>query len=125
MKHTAAFVIIGLLFALLSCGSPPEKPEKEPSLPADSVIPEKKLTAMLVDVHLLEGALTMIRNKGEMDSKWNQEAYRKLFLKYHVTRSQFVRNLAYYAQDSRSYTRIYDTVLFRINKLKPGQAKKN
>jgi hypothetical protein len=117
MKHQAALLILGFLFALLSC-SPPARPEKEKSLPADSVIPEKKMTSLLVDVHLLEGALMVQRNRGEQDGKWNKEAYRKLFLRYHVTSSQFVRNLGYYQQNPAKFSKIYDTVIQRINRLK-------
>jgi len=117
MKHNAAFIIPGLLWVILSCSSP-ERSEKDASLPADSVIPEKKMTSLLVDVHLLEGGLMMQRNRGEQDRQLSKEAYRKLFLRYHTTSSQFVRNLGYYQKNPGNFTKIYDTVLQRINRLK-------
>jgi len=117
MKHFTAFIIPGLLLTLLSCSSP-EPSKKGDRLPSDSIIPEKKMMSILVDVHLLEGGLMMQRNKGEQDRKWSEEAYKKLFLKYHVRQSQFVRNLTYYLRDPVSFTRIYDTVLHRIDRLK-------
>jgi len=124
MNHNAAFIILGLLAALLSC-SRPGRSEKDDSLPADSVIPEKKMTSLLVDVHLLEGGLMLQRNKGEQDRKWSQEAYRKIFFRYHITSSQFVRNLGYYQKDPRNFTKIYDTVIQRINKLRKTPVKAN
>ena len=112
-----AFILLCLLPVFFSCSSP-EKPETNRSLPADSVIPEKKMMSLLVDVHLLEGGLMVERNRGEVDSKFNQEAYRKLFMKYHITSSQFIRNMGYYQNDPVNFTRIYDTVIQRINRLK-------
>ncbi|MCX6284508.1 MAG: DUF4296 domain-containing protein [Bacteroidetes bacterium] len=117
MRHIAAFMIPGLLSVLLACSSPGSAGDNV-ALPADSVISEKKMMALLVDVHLLEGGLMLQRNKGEQDSKWNQEAYRKLFLRYHVTRSQFVRNIAWYQKDPKNFTLIYDTVLQRLDRLR-------
>ncbi|MCX6286875.1 MAG: DUF4296 domain-containing protein [Bacteroidetes bacterium] len=125
MKHFTAVLLLGLLCSLLSC-SPPERSGLDEGLPADSVISEKKMMALLIDVHLLEGGLMIQRNKGEQDSKWNHEAYRKLFLRYHVTQSQFVKNLAYYQKDPKNFTKIYDTVLQRIDRLrKPPPEKTN
>jgi len=124
MKRTAAFIIPLMLGALLSCNST-DQTGKDKSLPADSVIREKKMTALLVDVHLLEGGLMLQRNKGEQDRKWSEEAYAKIFLKYHVTKSQFIRNLAYYEKDPVNFSRIYDTVILRINKLRTKTKGKN
>ncbi|MEI8005250.1 MAG: DUF4296 domain-containing protein [Bacteroidota bacterium] len=112
-----AFILPCLVTVFFSCSSPGQ-PEIARSLPADSVIPEKKMMSLLVDVHLLEGGLMVERNRGEVDSKFNQEAYRKLFLKYHITSSQFIRNMGYYQNDAVNFTRIYDTVIQRINRLK-------
>jgi len=112
-----AFILLCLIPVFFSCSSP-EKHETSFNLPADSVIPEKKMMSLLVDVHLLEGGLMVERNRGEVDSKWSQEAYRKLFLKYHITSKQFIRNMGYYQNDPVNFTRIYDTVIQRINRLK-------
>jgi|GEM_PF-698582 len=117
MRHIAAFIIPGLLSVFLACSSPGSTGENA-ALPADSVISEKKLMALLVDVHLLEGGLMIQRNRGEQDSKWNQEAYRKLFLRYHVTRSQFIKNIAWYQKDPKNFTLIYDTVMQRLDRLR-------
>lgn len=125
MKHLIAFVALGLLIWIASCGPPAVNRNKEDFLASDSVIPEKKLASLLVDVHLLEGGIVTLRNKDEQDLKWNQEAYRKLFLKYRITPSQFKRNMEYYERDPKTFTRIYDTVLFRINKLKNPSSKKD
>ena len=117
MKRSAAFIVPVVLFAMLSCSSP-EQSGTTSSLPSDSVIPEKKMISLLVDVHLLEGGLTLQKNKGQQDRKWSQEAYRKLFIKYNVRQGQFIRNMAYYQKDPENYTKIYDSVLKRIDKLK-------
>lgn len=115
-----AVILACLIPVFFSCGSP-EQTGKTISLPADSVIPEKKMISLLVDVHLLEGGLMVERNRGEVDTKFNQEAYRKLFLKYHITSSQFIRNLGYYQNDPVNFTRIYDTVIQKIGRLKKPQ----
>jgi len=111
------FVIIASLLLFVSCGRPAPS-EKENTLPADSVIPEKKMTSLLVDVHLLEGGLMIRRNRGDQDKAWTQEAYRKLFLRYNVSRTQFMANLEYYQRDPKNFTRMYDTVLVRLDKLR-------
>ncbi|TRZ70153.1 MAG: DUF4296 domain-containing protein [Bacteroidetes bacterium] len=123
MKRIAAFIIPGLLWVFVSCSSP-ERSGKDSRLPADSVIAEKKMISLLIDVHLLEGGLMMQRNKGELDRKWNSEAYRKLFIKYRVNRSQFMRNLVYYQKDPKNFTRMYDTILARLDKLRAVPVKK-
>ncbi|MEI6884606.1 MAG: DUF4296 domain-containing protein [Bacteroidota bacterium] len=125
MKHLIAFAAFGLLVCFTSCGPPAVNREKEDALPADSVIPEKKMASLLVDVHLLEGGIAILRNKGEQERKWNQEAYRKLFLKYRVNPAQFKRNLEYYEQDPKVFTRIYDTVMVRLNRLRTPAAGKD
>ncbi|MCX6281071.1 MAG: DUF4296 domain-containing protein [Bacteroidetes bacterium] len=117
MKQNAAFFILSLMPLIFSCSSP-DRPKQNESLPADSVISEKKMMALLVDVHLLEGGLMILRNKGEQDGKWSHDAYRKLFLRYRITESQFKRNLDYYQKDPKTFAVIYDTVIQRLDRLR-------
>jgi len=118
MRLFASYILTFLLFALFSC-SQPDTADQLVSLPSDSIIPEKTMIALLVDVHLLEGGMMVQRNKGQQDLQWGGEAYRKLFLRYHVKKNQFIKNMVYYQGNPKNYSRMYDTVLARIDKLRP------
>lgn len=121
MIRSSVPVVLILLFMLgISCsrGVKNDGQAAESPLPADSVIPEKKMISLLIDVHLLEAGINIQKNRGESDRDWNAEAYRKLFLRYRVSRSQFIRNMTWYQQDPKNFTRMYDTVLQRLDKMR-------
>ena len=112
-----AILLLMIIPVIISCGSHGSSEKKE-SLPADSIIPEKKFVSLLTDVHLLEAGLMTQRNKGQQDRKWADDAYKSLFIRYHVTRGQFMRNLEYYQKDTKRFSCIYDTVISSINRQK-------
>jgi len=117
-----AILFLMIIPVIHSCGSHGSS-EKKKGLPADSIIPEKKFVSLLTDVHLLEAGLMTQRNKGQQDRKWAEDAYKSLFIRYHVTRGQVMRNLEYYQQDTKQFSRIYDTVISHINKQKVAKGK--
>jgi hypothetical protein len=118
-----AVLLLTVLPLIISCG-PRKSQGKNDILSSDSIIPEKKFVSLLTDVHLLEAGLMTQRNKGQQDRKWAEAAYRSLFIRYHVTKSQFTRNLEYYQKDTRSFNRIYDTVISHINRQKSKEKEK-
>ena len=107
MKH------LPLLFSfllLLSCGTDNES-ARTVTIPPDSIIPEAQMVLMLADVHMLEAALIVDRNRGKNVSDMADYYYAGLFRKYGVSRERYQLNQEYYRQDPDTFEKLYDKVI--------------
>ncbi|MBR9758554.1 MAG: DUF4296 domain-containing protein [Algicola sp.] len=94
---------------VLGCDHTPEieKPK--------NLISEDNMASIMIDVALLSSAKGVNKKKLEQ-KKINPEAY--IYKKYGVDSLQFALSNAYYASDSKTYTRILDTITSRLERFR-------
>ncbi len=83
-------------------------------LPKDSIISRERMIDLLVDMHLLEGALTGEKNKGIRTEGVDAVYYNGLFRKYRITGNRLKKNLEYYRQDPEDFIKLYEEVIKRL-----------
>ena len=112
-------LIVCILCLLVSCKSP--KKELLPvGLSADSVIPQEEMIRVMVDVHLVEAALGIQKNKGGNMPVLTENYYQWLCRKYHISKRRFRGNLNYYKMDPENFAKMYEEIL----KILTARAKK-
>lgn len=103
-------LFIALSFLLIVACVPDRRPGKEEVINADSIIPEAQMILLLADVHTIEAALLIARNKGDKTSTAGEYYYTGLFNKYNVSRERYQQNLDYYRSDPDLFIKIYEEV---------------
>lgn len=107
----------GLLVALLlSC-------TRQPVPIPSQVIPPDSMTAILTDVHLIEGARIGSRVMG--DSLSVGDYYQKLYAKHGITRARFDSSFDFYSQNPEHMAPIYEKVVENLNRadVRPAREK--
>jgi len=97
---------------LSSCG--PEATPKEEPLP-DWAIPEDRMTDIMTDVHVLEGARIGKRMIG--DTNWAYDHYLRLWEKYGINETIYDSNFRYYSRNAERMDRIYEQVMTRLSQM--------
>ncbi|WP_210465073.1 DUF4296 domain-containing protein [Rufibacter roseolus] len=92
-----------LPLALLSCTPEPEKP-------AD-LIPEEKMTRIMIDVHLTEAAIGRTIHHFDSSRVAYREAHKLILKRQGVTDSAFKHSYDYYLSDPAKMDKIYEAVL--------------
>lgn len=82
-----------------------EKPE--------NLIPKKKMTQMLLDVHLIEGVRSGVRVLGDTVSV--DTYYKSFYEKYNVTQAQYDSSFRYYSHYPREMMEMYSVVIDSLN----------
>ena len=104
-------IVVCLCFLLVSCGQKKEIPSTEAAIPADSLISPEKMIHIMADVHVVEAALMLQRNK-DMESRTNADFYYQgIFKKNHISQSRFNQNLKYYSQNTSEFVKMYDKMI--------------
>jgi len=98
-----------LLITFFAC-SPKKTPESKPS----GLLPKDKMTDVLVDIHLAEGAADNRRLKPQQFDLMMTAKYKDLFEKHGITFEQFNDSYNYYLNHADQFSEIYTEV---INKL--------
>lgn len=103
-----------LLLALLtSC----YHKQQESSFNPDLVMPPDKMVAVLVDIHLVDGALGTKQRQGA-DMKELSGPYLDFVLEKHqITREMLDESTRYYAYHMEEYSGIYEKVLDELGKI--------
>lgn len=115
---TARYFILGLLlWSLQACG--PEATPKEAPLP-DWAIPEDRMTDIMTDVHILEGARIGKRMIG--DTNWAHDHYQRLWEKYNINEAIYDSNFRLYSKNAERMDRIYEEVMARLTEMTVRQA---
>lgn len=112
MKRTTHyFLLILIAVALFSC-----KEEKGFPKP-DNLIKEQQMVDMLYDMHLYEAYASQYRYDREIDKLQSKDMYYSVLEKYGVADSVFAESVVYYSSLPKSYERIYQQVVDRLNML--------
>ena len=108
MKKYLILVVLSLGFG---CG---EKPVE--SVPID-VLSIQEMTAIMVDVQLIEGGI-VIRKYNKTQRKGQiTDYYKSLYHKHKVSKETFKNSLNYYTDHPDKLEEIYDGMLERLSKL--------
>lgn len=102
MKKSFLILLAGLL--IQACTSP-----LDPA-PAD-LIPEKKMTAILVDVHIAESRVESMGLPHDSALVFFQHQQRQIFKKHRVPADQFFRSYDYYVTNVSELDKIYEKVV--------------
>ena len=105
------FILIPCLIGLLLSCSGPKSELLPPKLAADSVFGRDEMVHILADVHLVEAALALQRNRKGDVPLLTQEYYDWLCRKYHMSLQRLRENLNYYKSDPQNFSKIYQDVV--------------
>jgi len=111
MRNTISLLMISLF--LWSCA-----PNKEELVIPGRIIPIDKMTSILVDVQLAEGALIYKRSSGQVYSDFKEYYYTFVFNKYEITRTQFDKSMDFYKENLDILDNIYEEVVRRLEEMK-------
>ena len=106
-----SYLILLIVCILSACNT-----EKTP----DYVIPKEDMADIIVDIHMMDGLLTMIRVRRELIKNDSLNYYDEIFNEYGYTRKDFDTSVYYYSLKINEYDNIYKEVL---NKLSEMEAK--
>lgn len=104
---------LSFLVILTGCKSSGEK-DLPHGLMKDSIIPQTEMINILADVHILEAALQIQRNKNRDVNIMQDFYYQKLFSNYKVSRGRFKLNLSYYERDPENFRKMYEEVVKKL-----------
>lgn len=101
-------VIYGLLILLVStvCGCGKKK------IPLN----KDEFTALLLDMHRVDGTLAVNRGMYGGDELKNYAYYNDLFQKYGVSRAEFDTCMYYYSAQTALFAKMYDVIIDSLNK---------
>jgi hypothetical protein len=105
--------ILMLTFFVLiffSCGSKSSSATK-PVI----ILSEEQMTAILMDVHLVEGTINFKRNIGQGVDEQKSELYNQLMEDHGVTPEILESNLMYYNQKPEVLEKIYEEIITRLS----------
>lgn len=102
---TISWLSAALLVFALSCQN------KEKVIPRDDLVP------VLVDIHLLDGAMQRARYRSDVNLPDTVGVYDYVLTKHGYTRAQLDSSMNYYARRPRTFERIYQEVVARLNRM--------
>ena len=102
MKKSFLILLVGLL--LQACTSPVEP------APAD-IIPEKKMTAILVDIHIAESRIENMGLPYDTGAVYYQQLQQQIFKKHQVAPDKFFKSYDYYVRNVSELDKIYEKVV--------------
>jgi len=120
MKYFFLFIIIFLAFSACNI----EKKEKQDQVP-EYIIPPEQMDDVLVDIHIVEGALKYKRGIGEKYKLYSNQYFDHVFMKYNISKKQFDKSLEYYYKHEKLLDEIYQSVLEQIEKIEKEKVKNN
>ena len=77
---------------------------------------EEQFTALLIDMHRVDGTLAANRGARGNDELKNYAYYNELFKKYGISRADFDSCMYYYSAQTVQFSKMYDVVLDSLNK---------
>lgn len=102
MKKSFFILLAGIL--LQACTSPVDP------APAD-LLPEKKMTAILVDIHILESRIETLGLPHDTASNYFRAQQQQIFKKHQVKADKFFRSYDYYVTNVSELDKIYEKVV--------------
>jgi len=107
MRFPLFFIIAGFIVA---CGGQ-GNPEKERPISADSIIPREQLIVITADMHIAEAILNIEKTLGKENRLDAERYYGFIWMKYHISRNQYLRNLERLKKNPEDFSRFYDEVI--------------
>ena len=77
---------------------------------------KEQFTALLIDMHRVDGTLAVNRNKRGGEELKNYAYYNDLFQKYGITKADFDTCMYYYSAQTVLFAKMYDVVIDSLNK---------
>lgn len=111
---TARLSILTFVLGLILSACGPTAPEKSEPLP-DWIIPPDKMTDVLTDVHIIEGARIGTSVLG--DSLPAIKHYEVLWSKYGITEELYDSSYRFYSRNAERMDLMYEEVLERLTKM--------
>ena len=105
MKKIAYILFFTTIF-LFSCSKKQE--------PEYKIIPKDTMAMILADIHIADATLSHIKN---IPPGQNDKYYLYIFKKYNTNKTVFDSSISYYTTHGKEYEKIYEDVMFRLNKL--------
>ncbi len=90
--------------------------EKKEVIPSD-IIPKQKMADIMLDVHLLEAAMSLNTFRTDMVSNGNPTPAFDVFGKNKITEEQYNESFEYYAQHPEQLNEIYQLVMENLSKM--------
>ena len=112
-----------LLLFVIAC-NPGRSPRSADIIKPDSLIAERQMIRILVDVHLTEAALVYLRNHGKDSKELQRDYYNVIFSKYKISKKRFSENLTYYQADQENFLKMYNEVINQLKSLLPKESDK-
>lgn len=109
MRYLYSIIPI-FIFFLFACNSENKKEKME-------VIPKKELIPILVDMHKVDGALSVYRIRREYRFYDKKKIYDVVLAQHNTTREQFNYSLEYYSEDLEEFELIFEKVIEELSKL--------
>lgn len=107
MKQLLPILFLSLLAA---CSTPPGYIE-----PPSNLLSKEKMAAVLVDMHIVEGASTFNKIKG--DTLEATDYIKKIYDKHGITDTLFKTSFSYYSKMPGEYEGVYEIVVEELNKI--------
>jgi len=112
MKKTL-LPLVFVIVALIACDKPYiEKPR--------GLLKEKKMIAMLVDIHLAEATFNHMRYDSIVRNSSSVNFYHSVLEKYEVADSVFEKSYVYYAADPKNFENMYREVVNKLVEIEQG-----
>ncbi len=102
---TITWLSAALLFFTFSCQN------------KDKVIPRDEIVPVLVDIHLLDGAIQRSKYSSEINPPDTIGVYDYVLKEHGYTREQLDSSMNYYTRRPRTFERIYQEVVARLNRM--------
>ncbi len=98
-RNRLLLLIITFVLAFTACNKP-----------QNDTLSRKEMTAFLIDLHKLDGAL-VAQGLGSAEDRNNVYYYNALLKKHGITKAQFDSTLVYYAKNPKKFERVYTDVI--------------
>ena len=102
------YFIILFTIAITSCSN-----NKVPKY----VIPPNDMVIIIVDIHLLDGLMSVREIQTDLVRQDTSDLYNLIFIKYGYERKDFDTSLYYYGKNINEYDRIYEDVLNKLTSM--------
>jgi hypothetical protein len=114
-----SFLILLAAFLIQACTSPVDP------APAD-LIPEKQMTAILVDIHVAESRVENMALPHDTAAVYFQREQQQIFKKHQVEPQRFFRSYDYYVTNVSELDKIYEHVVdsLSVKEVEAGSAPK-
>jgi hypothetical protein len=103
MKKLLFLTLISIFFVSFGC-------RKDKSTSTARVINKTKFAEILADIHIADAAVMFMNKHQDTNRQYIADYYHVIFVKYHVTREDFLISMDYYTRNPDKFDQIYESV---------------